>query len=104
MGGWSPSSLPSDQSSGEGNDVGVDGVEAASERRRRLRWPLRPLTSGLVAVLVLGTCGLAGVARGVVRDQESRLLDQRAAEASALLSLSTSRTQEAFRSLSTLVQ
>lgn len=83
--------------------MGVDGVEAANVRRR-LRWPLRPLTSGLVAVLVLGTCGLAAVARGVVRDQENRLLDQRAAEASALLSLSTSRIQEAFRSLSTLVQ
>jgi signal transduction histidine kinase len=40
----------------------------------------------------------------VVRDQESRLLSQRAAEAGALLSLSTSRIQEAFRSLSTLVQ
>ena len=72
--------------------------------RRRLRWPLRPLTSGLVVVLAAGTCGLAALSRGVVRDQESRLLDQRAAEASALLSLSTGRIQATFTSLSTLVK
>jgi signal transduction histidine kinase len=69
-----------------------------------MRWPLRPLTTGLVLVLVAGTCGLAAVTRDVVKDQEGRLLNQRAAEVSALLSLSTSRIQEAFRSLSTLVQ
>lgn len=87
-------------------DEGIDVTEEVTETatRRQLRWPLRPLTSGLVVVLVAGTCGLAAVARGVVRDQESRLLNQRAAEASALLSLSTSGIQEAFRSLSTLVQ
>jgi len=84
--------------------VGEEATETATDTRRRLRWPLRPLTSALVVVLVAGTCGLAAVARGVVRDQDSRLLNQRAAEASALLSLSTSRVQEAFRSLSTLVQ
>jgi signal transduction histidine kinase len=82
--------------------VSEEVTETATHRR--LQWPLRPLTSGLVVVLVAGTCGLAAVSRGVVRDQESRLLGQRAAEASALLSLSTSRIQEAFRSLSTLVQ
>ena len=83
-------------------EVSEEVTETATGRR--LRWPLRPLTSGLVVVLVAGTCGLAAVSRGVVRDQESRLLGQRAAEASALLSLSTSRIQEAFRSLATLVQ
>jgi signal transduction histidine kinase len=86
----------------KGSMLSEEVTETAT--RRRLRWPLRPLTSGLVLVLVAGTCGLAAVSRGVVRDQESRLLNQRAAEASALLSLSTSGIQEAFRSLSTLVQ
>jgi signal transduction histidine kinase len=79
-------------------------VMGTATARRRLRWPLRPLTSGLIVVLVAATAGLASLTRGVVRDQEHRLLDQRAAEVSALLSLSTSRIQESFRALSTLVQ
>jgi signal transduction histidine kinase len=70
----------------------------------RLRWPLRPLTMLLVVGLSAGSVGLATVSRNVVHDQERRLLNQRAAEVSALLSLSTSRVQEAFRSLTTVVQ
>jgi hypothetical protein len=69
-----------------------------------LRWPLRPLTMLLVVGLSAGSVSLAAVSRNVVHDQERRLLDQRAAEVSALLSLSTSRVQEAFRSLTTVVQ
>src|SRR4051812_46734840 len=68
-----------------------------------MRWPLRPLTMLLVLGLLTGTASLAALSRNVVHDQERRLLDQRAAEVSALLSLSTSQVQEAFRSLSTVV-
>ncbi|MGH9038120.1 MAG: histidine kinase dimerization/phospho-acceptor domain-containing protein, partial [Acidimicrobiia bacterium] len=74
------------------------------QRRGISGWPLRPLTTIVLAVLVVGTIGVAALSRQVVRDQEQRLLERRAAEASALLSLSTSRSQELFRSLSTLVQ
>ena len=70
----------------------------------RWRWPLRPLTTLLVVGLLAATSGLAAYSRDVVRDQEGRLLNQRAAEVSALLSLSTSVVQEAFRSLTTVVQ
>lgn len=71
---------------------------------RNAGWPIRPLTAVVLLVLVAGTIGGALLSRQVVRDQEQRLLERRAAEASALLSLSTSRSQELFRSLSTLVQ
>ena len=83
-------------------DRGVQQPEV--ERRRALGWPIRPLTTVILVVLVAGTIGVAALSRQVVRDQEERLLERRAAEASALLSLSVSRSQEMFRSLSTLVQ
>jgi len=68
------------------------------------RWQLRPLTMLLVVGLLAGTSGLAALSHNVVHDQERRLLDQRAAEVSALLSLSTSGVQEALRSVTTVVQ
>ena len=78
--------------------------QAAAEGHGATRWPIRPVTTIILVVLVAGTIGISILSRQVVRDQEQRLLERRAAEASALLSLSTSRSQELFRSLSTLVQ
>lgn len=80
------------------------GPQAVVERGGVSRWPIRPLTTFILIILVAGTIGGAVLSRQVVRDQEQRLLERRAAEAGALLSLSTSRSQELFRSLSTLVQ
>jgi signal transduction histidine kinase len=90
-----------------GEQQAVDERRPDSSRgpgRSQNRWAIRPVTAVIVAVLVAGTIGVAALSRQVVRDQEQRLLERRAAEASALLSLSTSRSQELFRSLSTLVQ
>ncbi len=80
------------------------GEQEARERGGHSAWPIRPLTAVILAVLAAGTIGVAVLSRQVVRDQEQRLLDRRAAEAGALLSLSGARSQELFRSLSTLVQ
>ncbi len=70
----------------------------------RRRGPIRLLSAGLFVVLVVATVALTATSRRVLDDQEQRLLQQRAAEVSALFTLSGSRLQEALRTTSTVVQ
>jgi len=63
------------------------------------RFPLRGLSLVVFAVLVGGSVTASGFARGVVADQEQRLLTQRAGEAAALLTNQITQSQAATRSL-----
>jgi signal transduction histidine kinase len=55
-------------------------------------------------LLALGAIGISVSSRRVVADQEQRLLSQRAAEVTALFTLSGARLQEALRTTATVVQ
>jgi diguanylate cyclase (GGDEF)-like protein/PAS domain S-box-containing protein len=65
----------------------------------RIRFPLRGLSLLVFAVLVGGTLTASGYARRVVREQERRLLVQRAGEAAALLTNLTNQAQATTKSL-----
>lgn len=82
------------------------GSEDRDLQGRTPRWwflPVRPLSALLFVVLAGGGITAAAVSRQVVDEQEQRLLDQRAVEAGGLLTLSGTRLQEAFRSMTTLL-
>ena len=66
--------------------------------------PVRLLSAGVFIVLVAATIALTVSSRRVVDDQEQRLLEQRAAEVSALFNLSGTRLQEALRTEATVIE
>lgn len=62
------------------------------------------MSAGVFVVLVAATVALTVTSQRVVDDQEQRLLEQRAAEVTALFNLSGTRLQEALRTEATVVQ
>lgn len=64
--------------------------------------PVRLMSAGVFVVLVAATVGLTVSSQRVVDDQEQRLLEQRAAEVTALFNLSGTRLQEALRTEATV--
>ena len=85
--------------------MGMDRAEAEDERSAaRRRGPARLLSAALFVVLTLGAFGISLSSHRVVEDQEQRLLSQRAAEVTSLLTLSGARLQEALRTAATVVE
>lgn len=80
----------------------TDALESGTPSSGR-KGPIRALSAGLFVVLVAATVALAATSRQVLDDQEQRLLEQRAAEVIALLTLSGQGLQEALRTASTVV-
>jgi diguanylate cyclase (GGDEF)-like protein len=68
-------------------------------RRFHARLPIRGMTLAVFAVLLGGSLTAASLARGVMEDQEHRLLQQRAGEAAALLTNVTTQAQSTARAL-----
>ena len=85
--------------------MSIDRAQAQEEGRvSRRNFPVRLLSAGLFVLLALGAIGLSVSSRRVVDDQEQRLLSQRAAEVTALLTLSGAQLQSALRTTATVVQ
>ncbi len=85
--------------------MSIDRAQAQEEGRpSRRSGPVRLLSAGLFLLLGLGAVGISVSSRRVVEDQEQRLLSQRAAEVTALFTLSGARLQEALRTTATVVQ
>jgi signal transduction histidine kinase len=85
--------------------VSIKRAKAQEESRASRRSvPARLLSIGLFLLLALGAIGISVSSRRVVDDQEQRLLSQRAAEVTALFTLSGARLQEALRTTATVVQ
>ena len=76
-----------------GRAVGAPPEGGAATPRRRGRLPVRGLSLVVCLVLVAGSLALCQLSRTVVADQERRLLDQRANEATALISNLMERNQ-----------
>ena len=79
------------------------GPGASPDRPTRRRGPIRLLSAGLFLVLAAGAGGIALSARRAVDNQQHLLLEQRAAEVTALFNLSGARLQEALHTTSTVV-
>jgi|GEM_PF-5167156 len=84
-----------------GSDERVPEPAGPSPNRRR--GPVRLLSAGLFVLLAAGGGGIAVSSRRVVKDQERRLLEQRATEVAALFTLSGAQLQEALHTASTVV-
>jgi len=72
-------------------------------RRLYARLPLRGLSLVVFAVLLVGSLTASAFARGVMLDQEHRMLQQRAGEAAALLTNLVTQSQASTRSLAAVV-
>jgi diguanylate cyclase (GGDEF)-like protein len=85
--------------------VSIEAAErdGASPIRGR-PWPLRGLTLLVFTLLLAGSLTAAHVTRGMLDDQEREMLEQRAVEASALLSNGVSQVRMSLGTLVTAVQ
>ena len=85
--------------------MSINRAPAQEESRASRRSvPVRLFSVGLFLLLALGAIGISVSSRRVVDDQEQRLLSQRAAEVTALFTLSGARLQEALRTTATVVK
>lgn len=82
-----------------------EAAERGASRRISGRpWPLRGLTLLVFTLLLAGSLTAAHVTRGMLDDQEREMLEQRAAEASALLSNGVSQVRTSLGTLVTAMQ
>ena len=88
-----------DSTSDRGGGAALSDAPPSSRRRG----PVRLLSAGLFLLLAAGGGGIALSSRRVVKDQEKRLLEQRATEVGALFNLSGARLQEALHTGATVV-
>jgi signal transduction histidine kinase len=73
------------------------------EHAGRMRWRLRPLSVGVLAILVLASVGSCLFTRHVVADQEHKLLQQRTEEASVYLTSVIQQVQTELASITAAV-
>ena len=85
--------------------MNYDAVVAGGPGAGRGRpWPVRGLTLLVFGMLLAGSLSASHVTRGILDDQEREMLEQRATEASALLSNLVVGVQRSLRTLATAAQ